>query len=124
MRGDSSRHCASARPGSPIPPGSVNGMTTPAPEPLPEVAVVARDLLRMNTVNWGGGRSEGEREAAEYLEARLAPPGRPRRMSGRAPGGVPFGARGAGGSRSRPALGLLGHTAAVPADAKHWSADP
>src|SRR3954452_10632386 len=70
---------ACARPTSPIQPGSVKGITTAAPEPLPEVATVARDLLRMNTVNWGGGRSEGEREAAEYLEARLAAMGlRPR----------------------------------------------
>ena len=34
---------------------------------LPEVVVVARDLIRFDTTNWGGGQARGEREAAEYV---------------------------------------------------------
>ena len=31
----------------------------------------AQELIRIDTTNWGNGRARGEREAAEYLEARL-----------------------------------------------------
>ncbi|WP_210481604.1 M20/M25/M40 family metallo-hydrolase [Naasia sp. SYSU D00948] len=98
-------------------------MTTPAEE-LPEVAAVARDLLRFNTVNWGEGRSEGETEAAEYLEARLARMGLSPRLFEPEPGRVSVVARVEGAAPSRPALVLHGHTDVVPADPRHWSADP
>src|SRR3954470_1979239 len=107
MREDSSRHRpACARPASPIRPGTVKGMTTPAPEPLPEVATVARDLLRMNTVNWGGGRSEGERDAAEYLEARLEAMGLRPQLFESEPERVSVVARVEGADPTRPALVL------------------
>ena len=38
---------------------------------LPEVVRIAQDLIRFDTTNWGGGRAEGEREAAEYVGAFL-----------------------------------------------------
>src|SRR3954452_4938065 len=115
---------ACARPTSPIQPGSVKGITTAAPEPLPEVATVARDLIRMNTVNWGGGRSEGEREAAEDLEARLSGIGLSPQLFESEPGRVSVVARVEGENPERPALVLHGHTDVVPADAGHWSVDP
>lgn len=31
---------------------------------LEQTAAIARDLIRFETVNWGGGRSKGETEAA------------------------------------------------------------
>ncbi|WP_210505400.1 M20/M25/M40 family metallo-hydrolase [Naasia sp. SYSU D00057] len=99
-------------------------MSPATPEPLPEVAVVARDLLRMDTTNWGGGRSAGEREAAEYLEARLARMGLKPQLFESEPERVSVVARVEGEDPSRPALVLHGHTDVVPADAKHWSADP
>jgi len=34
---------------------------------LPEVARIARDLIRFDTTNHGDGRAKGEREAAEYV---------------------------------------------------------
>ena len=43
----------------------------PHEAPLDETAVIARDLIRIDTTNHGEGRSNGEREAAEYVEARL-----------------------------------------------------
>ena len=46
-------------------------MTAAEPGELPEVIRLARDLIRIDTTNWGGGRSEGEREAAEFVGAYL-----------------------------------------------------
>jgi len=34
-------------------------------------AAIARDLIRFDTSNYGGGRANGETEAAEYLGAHL-----------------------------------------------------
>jgi acetylornithine deacetylase/succinyl-diaminopimelate desuccinylase-like protein len=57
------------------PTGTVVGMTTSAPQPdhhdLDETAVIARDLIRFDTSNYGGGRSEGEADAAEYVAEAL-----------------------------------------------------
>ena len=47
--------------------GSVIVMT----DDLPEVARLARDLIRFDTTNYGEGRAHGEREAAEYVGAYL-----------------------------------------------------
>ena len=44
---------------------------------LPEVARIARDLIRFDTTNYGEGRAKGEREAAEYVGAFLAELGNP-----------------------------------------------
>ena len=56
--------------GDPAEPGSVVRMPSPD-SALPEVAAVARDLIRFDTTNHGGGRAAGEREAAEYVGAYL-----------------------------------------------------
>jgi acetylornithine deacetylase/succinyl-diaminopimelate desuccinylase-like protein len=91
---------------------------------LAEVARIARDLIRIDTTNWGGGRSRGEREAAEYVGAHLASLGltpeyyepiqRRTNVSARVPGRDP----------SKPALVLHGHLDVVPAVAEDWSVDP
>ncbi len=91
---------------------------------LPEVVRIARDLIRFDTTNWGGGRSEGEREAAEYVGAFLESLGLqpayyepiPRRTNvmARVPGRDPH----------KPALVLHGHLDVVPAMAADWSVDP
>ncbi|HET8779969.1 MAG TPA: M20/M25/M40 family metallo-hydrolase [Agromyces sp.] len=95
----------------------------PSPE-LEETAVIARDLIRIDTTNYGEGTANGEREAAEYVEAKLAALGfapqvfepEPRRTSviARVPGRNP----------AKPALVLHGHLDVVPADARNWSVDP
>ncbi len=46
-------------------------VTDETPDELPEVARIARDLIRFDTTNYGEGRSNGEREAAEYVGAFL-----------------------------------------------------
>ncbi|WP_194395536.1 M20/M25/M40 family metallo-hydrolase [Microbacterium atlanticum] len=97
----------------------------PAPDPaLPEVASVARDLIRFDTTNHGGGRSAGEREAAEYVGAYLErlglepeyyePVARRTNVMARVPGR----------DRDKPALVLHGHLDVVPAIAEDWSVDP
>ncbi|GAA5027773.1 M20/M25/M40 family metallo-hydrolase [Microbacterium fluvii] len=97
----------------------------PAPhDDLPEVVRLARDLIRIDTTNWGGGRARGEREAAEYVGAYLErlglrpeyyePIDRRTNVSVRIPGRNP----------AKPALVLHGHLDVVPAVAEDWSVDP
>lgn len=91
---------------------------------LPEVARVAADLIRFDTTNYGGGRSNGEREAAEYVGAYLEglglateyyePVERRTNVCARVPGRNP----------DKPALVLHGHLDVVPAVAEDWSVDP
>ncbi|WEG10585.1 M20/M25/M40 family metallo-hydrolase [Microbacterium horticulturae] len=91
---------------------------------LSEVARIARDLIRIDTTNHGGGRAVGEREAAEYVAAYLEglgltaefyePVERRTNLSVRIPGR----------DGDRPALVLHGHLDVVPAIAEDWSVDP
>lgn len=90
-----------------------------------EVVELCRDLLRIDTTNTGDtATSAGEREAAEYVAAKLAEVGvepvvlesEPRRTS--------VVARIPGADRDRPALLIHGHLDVVPADASEWSVHP
>ncbi|MFD1718072.1 M20/M25/M40 family metallo-hydrolase [Georgenia deserti] len=101
-------------------------MTSPpaAIRPEDEVVDLCRDLIRIDTSNYGDNSGPGERDAAEYVMARLTEVGFapeliesvPRRSSVvlRIPGTEP----------TRPALVLHGHTDVVPANAADWSVDP
>ncbi|MFD1713324.1 M20/M25/M40 family metallo-hydrolase [Amnibacterium flavum] len=91
---------------------------------LSETAAVARDLIRFPTVNWGEGRSEGETEAAEYVESYLRDLGLTPRLFESEPGRVSVVARVEGRERSRGALVLHGHLDVVPAEPADWSVDP
>jgi acetylornithine deacetylase/succinyl-diaminopimelate desuccinylase-like protein len=96
----------------------------PASDSLDETALIARDLIRFDTSNFGAGKSNGETEAAEYVAATLEKLGlKPalidsehRRTSvvTRIPGRHP----------TKPALVVHGHLDVVPADAANWSVDP
>ncbi|MEV7620707.1 M20/M25/M40 family metallo-hydrolase [Microbacterium sp. NPDC089321] len=91
---------------------------------LPEVVRIARDLIRIDTSNYGGGRANGEREAAEYVGTFLQrlglepeyyePIDRRTNVMARVPGRDP----------QRPALVVHGHLDVVPAVADDWSVDP
>jgi acetylornithine deacetylase/succinyl-diaminopimelate desuccinylase-like protein len=91
---------------------------------LEATAAIARDLIRFDTTNYGGGKSNGETEAAEYLGAHLERLGltpvylnsgdRRTSVIARVPGADP----------SKPALVVHGHTDVVPADPTNWSVDP
>lgn len=91
---------------------------------LPDVARIASDLIRFDTSNYGGGRANGEREAADYLGNRLESLGLDVDVFEVAPGRTNISARVAGRDRDRPALVLHGHTDVVPAIADDWTVDP
>ncbi len=106
---------------------------------LDQTAIIARDLIRFDTTNYGGGRSNGEADAAEYVAAKLqklghtpqlfeSEPGRVSviaRVEGRSEGSgsTAVGARTAK-SAKRPALVVHGHLDVVPALETNWSVDP
>jgi acetylornithine deacetylase/succinyl-diaminopimelate desuccinylase-like protein len=91
---------------------------------LPEVAAVARDLIRFDTTNHGGGRAAGEREAAEYVGAYLESLGLVPEYYEPIPRRTNVMARVRGRNRDKPALVLHGHLDVVPAVAEDWSVDP
>jgi acetylornithine deacetylase/succinyl-diaminopimelate desuccinylase-like protein len=91
---------------------------------LPEVVRIARDLIRFDTTNWGGGRSAGEREAAEYVGAYLESLGLQPEYFEPIPRRTNVMARVVGRNPDKPALVLHGHLDVVPAIAADWSVDP
>ena len=91
---------------------------------LEATARIARDLIRFETVNWGGGRSEGETEAAQYVEAELQRLGLAPQLFDAAPRRTSVVARVEGRDRGRPALVVHGHLDVVPAVAADWTVDP
>ena len=91
---------------------------------LEATARIARDLIRFETVNWGGGRSEGETEAAQYVEAELQRLGLTPQLFDAAPRRTSVVARVEGRDRNRPALVVHGHLDVVPAVAADWTVDP
>ena len=95
------------------------------PEPeLSETARIARDLIRFDTSNRGGGDAEPERPAADYVAAYLRELGLEPRVIESAPGRASVVARVAGAEPGLPALVLHGHLDVVPADPANWSVDP
>ncbi len=97
----------------------------PSPDSnLPEVVAVARDLIRFDTTNHGGGRAAGEREAAEYVGAYLEALGLTPEYYEPIPRRTNVMARIPGRDSSKPALVLHGHLDVVPAIAEDWSVDP
>ena len=93
-----------------------------APEDL--VVKIAADLIRMDTTNFGEGRSNGETEAAEYLASHLSSIGLEPQLFESEKGRVSLVARVEGADRSKPALVVHGHTDVVPAQPDNWSVDP
>ena len=91
---------------------------------LEDTARIARDLIRFDTTNWGGGRANGEAEAAAYVEAELQALGLAPQLIDAAPGRTSVVARVEGADPSRPALVVHGHLDVVPADPANWSVDP
>ncbi|PZU48392.1 MAG: hypothetical protein DI566_03910 [Microbacterium sp.] len=91
---------------------------------LPEVARIARDLIRFDTTNYGEGRSHGEREAAEYVGRFLESLGLTPEYYEPIPRRTNVLARVPGRDPNKPALVLHGHLDVVPAVADDWSVDP
>ncbi|MEW2508282.1 M20/M25/M40 family metallo-hydrolase [Amycolatopsis sp. NPDC047767] len=82
------------------------------------------DLIRFDTTNRGGGDSEGEREAAEYVAEFLARHGVAAKIVESAPRRANVIARIPGADPALPALLVQGHLDVVPADAADWSVPP
>lgn len=91
---------------------------------LDETAIIACDLIRMDTTNYGEGKSNGEVEAAEYLSAKLTALGLDSQLFESDKGRVSVVARVEGSDSTKPALVVHGHTDVVPAQPDNWSVDP
>ena len=92
--------------------------------PLSETARIARDLIRFDTTNRGGGDAEPERPAAEYVAAYLRELGLEPEIFESLPGRASVVARIPGTQPELPALVLHGHLDVVPADPANWTVDP
>jgi acetylornithine deacetylase/succinyl-diaminopimelate desuccinylase-like protein len=89
-----------------------------------EVVALCRDLLRMDTSNYGDDSGPGERVAAEYVAASLAAAGLESELVEPRPGRTTVVARWEGTDPTRPALLVHAHTDVVPADPAGWRHHP
>ncbi|MEW2546457.1 M20/M25/M40 family metallo-hydrolase [Streptomyces sp. NPDC047002] len=89
-----------------------------------EVVDLCRDLIRIDTSNYGDHSGPGERAAAEYVAEKLAEVGLEPRIFESHKGRASTVARIEGEDPSRPALLIHGHTDVVPANADDWTYDP
>ncbi|WP_241095355.1 MULTISPECIES: M20/M25/M40 family metallo-hydrolase [unclassified Leucobacter] len=103
---------------------SHESMPTLAESSLSETVQVARDLIRIDTSNRGGGDSVGEVQAAKYVSDFLQRLGLAPETYLSAPGRASVVVRVAGSQPELPALVLHGHLDVVPADAANWTVDP
>lgn len=93
-------------------------------EAASEVVQLCQDLIRFDTQNWGEGKANPERIAADYIAEKLAEVGVESQIFESAAGRANLFARIPGKNPDRPALVVHGHTDVVPADASEWSVDP
>jgi acetylornithine deacetylase/succinyl-diaminopimelate desuccinylase-like protein len=98
--------------------------TAPTPTVTTDPVVLAGDLIRIDTTNFGGGKANGERAAADYIEAFLNELGVTCTRYEAVEGRTNLVARIPGKEADLPALMLNGHLDVVPADAAEWSVDP
>jgi acetylornithine deacetylase/succinyl-diaminopimelate desuccinylase-like protein len=89
-----------------------------------EVVDICRDLLRIDTTNYGDGSGPGERKAAEHVAALLDEVGIEAELFEGEPGRTNVVARWGGTDSSRDPLLLHGHLDVVPADADDWAVHP
>jgi acetylornithine deacetylase/succinyl-diaminopimelate desuccinylase-like protein len=89
-----------------------------------EVVDLCRDLIRIDTSNYGDHSGPGERAAAEYVAEKLAEVGLEPQIFESHKGRASTVARIEGEDPSRPALLIHGHTDVVPANAEDWTHDP
>ncbi|NHU84283.1 M20/M25/M40 family metallo-hydrolase [Kocuria sp. JC486] len=89
-----------------------------------EAVEIARNLIRIDTSNYGSGDSKGERRAAEYAAGLLEEVGLETTLLESAPGRANVFARIPGTDPSANGLLVHGHLDVVPAMAEDWSVDP
>jgi acetylornithine deacetylase/succinyl-diaminopimelate desuccinylase-like protein len=98
-----------------------------AHDPAAEVVEVCRDLIRIDTTNYGDDSGPGERKAAEHVATLLDEVGIEARLHESEPGRTSVVAHWGGsstGSGDRGGLLLHGHLDVVPAAAEDWQVDP
>jgi acetylornithine deacetylase/succinyl-diaminopimelate desuccinylase-like protein len=91
-------------------------------DPAAEVVEICRDLIRMDTTNFGDGSGPGERKAAEHVAGLLDEVGIEAELFEGRPGRTNVVAR--WGGATGDALLLHGHLDVVPADADDWQVHP
>ncbi|RYE78585.1 MAG: M20/M25/M40 family metallo-hydrolase, partial [Myxococcales bacterium] len=91
-------------------------------DPADGVVDLCRDLIRIDTSNFGDDTGPGERKAAEYVASFLTDCGIEPTVVESEPGRASVLARW-GGTEGTPIL-LHGHLDVVPAMAEDWSSDP
>ncbi len=107
------------------------GMTTdsgtasgPSYDPAGEVLEICRDLIRIDTSNYGDEDGPGERKAAEHVAALLEEVGIGAEVYEGEPGRASVIAQWGGVAGERGGLLLHGHLDVVPAAAEDWQVDP
>ncbi|WP_310963505.1 M20/M25/M40 family metallo-hydrolase [Nocardioides terrisoli] len=93
-----------------------------AHDPAAEVVEICRDLIRIDTSNYGDAAGPGERKAAEHVAQLLDDVGIEPRLYESEPGRTSVVAHW-GGETGEPML-LHGHLDVVPAQASDWTHDP
>ncbi|CAM3819616.1 M20/M25/M40 family metallo-hydrolase [Kibdelosporangium persicum] len=91
---------------------------------MDDVETLCSRLIRVDTTNYGGGESAGEREAAELAATVLSAAGIESKILERASRRSNVIARVSGTDATLPPLLVQGHLDVVPADADQWSRDP
>ncbi len=89
-----------------------------------EVTEICRDLIRIDTSNFGDSSGPGERAAAEYVAAMLAEVGIESKVVESESGRASVLARWGNQNSPRPGLVIHGHLDVVPAQGADWSVDP
>ena len=96
----------------------------PAYDPAAEVVELCRDLIRIDTTNYGDDDGPGERKAAEHVAALLDEVGIESEVVEGLPGRANVLARWGGEGSDEPPLLLHGHLDVVPAAAEDWQVHP
>jgi acetylornithine deacetylase/succinyl-diaminopimelate desuccinylase-like protein len=100
-------------------------MTETREEAAGEVVDLCRELIRMDTSNYGSTEDgPGERKAAEYVATLLDEVGIESRLYESEPGRTSVVAQWGGAAAERGGLLLHGHLDVVPAAAEDWQVDP
>ncbi|MFK0003030.1 M20/M25/M40 family metallo-hydrolase [Paenarthrobacter sp. NPDC090520] len=94
------------------------------PSELSHAAALARDLIQIDTTNYGNGESRGEEVAAQYVESQLTQMGLSSTMFTPEAGRASLVSRIPGKDSSLPPILVHGHLDVVPADDAGWTHDP